>query len=157
MNMETTNSLRIRASRFCTDRYAYRTQPSFLSELVAFGVIVFVAIWPMILLANAMAAAPREPKEKEVTVTGSVTRPAVASAASAPAAPPKPQVGRLPTLDGWVLRDVRRGGALIEGRAGLYEVYAGDPVPGLGRVDAIRKQDGHWVVVTEKGLIVARQ
>ena len=28
--------------------------------------------------------------------------------------------------------------------------------PGLGRVDAIRKQDGRWVVVTSKGLIVAR-
>ena len=27
-------------------------------------------------------------------------------------------------------------------------------VPGLGRVDAIRKQDGRWVVVTSKGLIV---
>jgi hypothetical protein len=26
----------------------------------------------------------------------------------------------------------------------------------LGRVDAIRKQDGHWVVVTSKGLIAAR-
>jgi hypothetical protein len=104
--------------------------------------------------ANAMAAAPKEPKD--VTVTGSVTRQVVASAASTPAAPPKPQVGRLPTVDGWVLRDVRRGGALIEGRAGLYEVYAGDPVPGLGRVDAIRKQDGHWVVVTTKGLVVAR-
>jgi hypothetical protein len=104
--------------------------------------------------ANAMAAAPREPKD----VTGSVTRQVVASAAPAPVpgAPPKPQVGRLPTLDGWVLRDVRRGGALIEGRAGLYEVYAGDPVPGLGKVDAIRKQDGRWVVVTTKGLVVAR-
>jgi hypothetical protein len=55
-----------------------------------------------------------------------------------------------------VLRDVRRGGALIEGRAGLYEVYAGDPIPGLGRVDAIRRQDGHWVVVTTKGLVVQR-
>jgi hypothetical protein len=104
--------------------------------------------------ANAMAAAPREPKD----MTGSVTRQVVASAAPAPVpgAPPKPQVGRLPTLDGWVLRDVRRGGALIEGRAGLYEVYAGDPVPGLGKVDAIRKQDGRWVVVTTKGLVVAR-
>jgi hypothetical protein len=26
-------------------------------------------------------------------------------------------------------------------------------VPGLGRVDAIRKQDGRWVVVTSRGLI----
>jgi hypothetical protein len=54
------------------------------------------------------------------------------------------------------LRNVGNGSALIEGRRGLYEVYAGDPVPGLGRVDAIRKQDGRWVVVTSKGLIVAR-
>jgi hypothetical protein len=38
----------------------------------------------------------------------------------------------------------------------MLEVYAGDPIPGLGRVDAIRKQDGRWVVVTSKGLIVAR-
>jgi hypothetical protein len=27
---------------------------------------------------------------------------------------------------------------------------------GLGRVDAIRRRDGRWVVVTTKGLIVAR-
>jgi hypothetical protein len=55
-----------------------------------------------------------------------------------------------------VLREVDGGGALIEGRQGIYEVYAGDPVPGLGRIDAIRRQDGRWVVVTTKGLIVAR-
>ena len=55
-----------------------------------------------------------------------------------------------------MLRDVGYGGALIEGRQGLFEVYAGDHVPGLGRIDAIRKQDGQWVVVTSKGLIVAR-
>jgi hypothetical protein len=74
--------------------------------------------------------------------------------AQSAAAPPV--VGRLPVVDGWVLRDVGRGGALIEGRQGLYEVYAGDPVPGLGKVDAIRKQDGRWVVVTSKGLVVSR-
>jgi hypothetical protein len=28
-------------------------------------------------------------------------------------------------------------------------------VPGLGRIDAIRKQDGRWVVVTSKGTIAA--
>jgi hypothetical protein len=69
---------------------------------------------------------------------------------------PKPEVARLPIVEGWVLRDVANGGALIEGRRGIFEVYAGDPVPGLGRIDAIRRQDGRWVVVTSRGLIVAR-
>jgi hypothetical protein len=73
-----------------------------------------------------------------------------------PAAPAKPEIARLPTVEGWVLRDVANGSAIIEGRQGLYEVFAGDPIPGLGRVDAIRRQDGRWVVVTSKGLIVAR-
>jgi hypothetical protein len=95
-----------------------------------------------------VAAAPAPAKD----VTGSITPPATAAAATAP----KVDVGRLPTVDGWVLRDVARGGALIDGRQGVYEVYAGDFVPGLGRVDAIRRQDGRWVVVTSKGLIVAR-
>ena len=69
------------------------------------------------------------------------------------AEPPQTEVARLPTVEGWRLTDVGYGGALIQNRRGTYEVYAGDFVPGLGRVDAIRKQDGHWVVVTSKGLI----
>jgi hypothetical protein len=97
-----------------------------------------------------VAAAPAPAKE----VTGSITPPATAAQAATTA--PKVEVGRLPTVEGWILRDVANGGALIEGRQGVYEVYAGDPVPGLGRVDAIRRQDGRWVVVTSKGLIVAR-
>jgi hypothetical protein len=100
-----------------------------------------------------VAAAPAAPKEVK-EVTGSITPPAAAAQAAATA--PKVEVGRLPTVEGWILRDVANGGALIEGRQGVYEVYAGDPVPGLGRVDAIRRQDGRWVVVTSKGLIVAR-
>ncbi len=68
----------------------------------------------------------------------------------------KAEAGRLPTLDDWVLRNVAYGGALINGRRGIYEVYAGDYIPGLGRIDAIRRQDGRWVVVTSRGLIVAR-
>jgi hypothetical protein len=104
-----------------------------------------------------VATAPVAAKE----VTGSIAPPAPALVAAAAAAPvplpaPKPEVARLPTVEGWVLRDVANGSALIEGRRGMWEVYAGDPVPGLGRVDAIRKQDGRWVVVTSKGLIVAR-
>jgi hypothetical protein len=99
-----------------------------------------------------VAAAPAAAKD----VTGSIAAPATAAATPVPLPAPKPEVARLPTVEGWVLRDVANGGALIEGRRGIYEVYTGDPVPGVGRVDAIRKQDGHWVVVTSKGLIVAR-
>ena len=105
--------------------------------------------------ATAQAAAAAPAKE----TTGSIAPNQVATAAAAPAptpAAPKTEVGRLPTIEGWRLRDVANGGALIEGRDGIYEVYAGDPIPGLGRVDAIRRQDGRWVVVTPKGLIVAR-
>jgi hypothetical protein len=94
-----------------------------------------------------VAAAPAAARD----VTGSISPPA-----TAPAAASKVELARLPKVEGWVLRDVGNGGALIEGRQGIYEVYAGDPVPGLGKIDAIRRQDGRWVVVTSKGLIVAR-
>jgi hypothetical protein len=111
---------------------------------------------PIVAAASPAPAASVAPKD----VTGTVTTPAGATAlpvpAASPATPPKTEVARLPTVEGWVLRDVGHGGALIEGRTGLYEVYTGDPVPGLGRIDAIRKQDGRWVVVTTRGLIVSR-
>ena len=100
--------------------------------------------------AQAAAAAAKE-------TTGSIAPTQVATAAAAPApVAPKTEVGRLPTIEGWRLRNAGNGGALIEGRDGLYEVYPGDPIPGVGRVDAIRRQDGRWVVVTSRGLIVSR-
>ncbi len=50
--MKTNNSLRVRASRFFSDRYAYRERPEDLIELVAFGIIVITLTMS---LANAMA------------------------------------------------------------------------------------------------------
>jgi hypothetical protein len=115
--------------------------------------------------------AQAEPAAKLAKLSETVEKLRVAPATPAPAAAKEttasiptpvaapnrtPEAHRLPTVVGWRIRDVANGGALIEGREGLYEVYAGDPLPGLGRVDAIRKQDGRWVVVTSKGLIVAR-
>ena len=102
--------------------------------------------------AQAAAAAPKE-------TTGSIAPTQVATAAALPApvpAAPKTEIGRLPKIEGWRLRSAANGGALIEGRDGLYEVYPGDPIPGVGRVDAIRRQDGRMVVVTSKGLIDSR-
>jgi hypothetical protein len=100
---------------------------------------------------EATGSIPATPSQQVASAT-----PAAAAAKNDTKADTKTEVGRLPTLDGWILRDVGYGGALIDGRRGTYEVYAGDVIPGLGRVDAIRRQDGRWVVVTSRGLIVAR-
>lgn len=101
---------------------------------------------------------PAPSRERETT--GSATQTSTAASAFGavrPTATPKPvDTGKLPVVPGWSLRDVNHGLALIEGRNGFYEVYAGDPIPGLGRVDSIKRQDGRWVVVTTKGLVVSR-
>jgi hypothetical protein len=52
--MKNTTPTRIRIRRFITDRYAYRTQPNYLSELVVFAIIVLAGLWPVLLLASAM-------------------------------------------------------------------------------------------------------
>ena len=82
-----------------------------------------------------------------------------AIAAVAPSSPPQTVAARdasPPVLEGWVVRSVYNGAALIQGRLGLVAVERGDTLPGLGRIENIRRQDGRWVVVTSKGLILAR-
>jgi hypothetical protein len=49
--MKTTNSLRVRVSRFFSNRYAYRERPEYLIELLALGIVLIT----LTLLANAMA------------------------------------------------------------------------------------------------------
>jgi hypothetical protein len=110
-------------------------------------------------VAPAAAVAPQAAAVPVAAAAGAAndaTASIAPHAAAAPADQPKLEVARLPTVEGWMLRGVANGVALIEGRRGIFEVYAGDLVPGAGRVDAIRRQDGRWVVVTSKGLIVGR-
>jgi hypothetical protein len=87
-------------------------------------------------------------------VTGSVATPAPAPqvAAAEPVRPAGP-----PVLEGWYVRSVYNGAALIQGRlGGVMEVEPGDNLPGLGRIETIRREDGRWVVVTTRGRIVSR-
>jgi hypothetical protein len=65
------------------------------------------------------------------------------------------QQDRPPVVSGWVLREIRGGAALVESRYGFYEAVPGANLPGLGRVETIRRQDGRWTVVTPKGVIVS--
>jgi hypothetical protein len=53
--MKSTTPMRIRIRRFITDRYAYRAKPDYLPELVAFGIIVLIALGPLFYLASAFA------------------------------------------------------------------------------------------------------
>jgi hypothetical protein len=59
-------------------------------------------------------------------------------------------------VQGWILRRVYDGAALIESRDGIIEVEPGSVAPGLGRVEAIKRQDGRWVVLTSRGMVVGR-
>lgn len=62
---------------------------------------------------------------------------------------------RGPVVAGWTLRDVFDGRAMIESRDGLFEVGPGSNIPGLGRIETIKRQDGRWVVMTPRGMIVS--
>jgi hypothetical protein len=87
----------------------------------------------------AQAAAPAVAPE----VTGSIA--------------PKQQ-DRPPVVTGWIIREVFDGRAMVENeRLGFFEVVPGANLPGIGRVEAVRRQDGRWVVVTPKGLILSQR
>lgn len=64
-----------------------------------------------------------------------------------------PQTLKPPTVPGFVLRRVYDGAALIEGRDGMIEVEPGIVAPGLGRIEAIKREDGRWIVVTARGIV----
>jgi hypothetical protein len=57
-------------------------------------------------------------------------------------------------LPNWILHGVRGRHALVENSDGdLFEITDDSTLPGLGRVEGVKRQDGQWVVVTARGLI----
>ena len=68
---------------------------------------------------------------------------------------PKPGASdKPPVIDGWALRDIFEGAAILENRRHrLVEVGPGDVVPGVGRVEAVERRGRDWVVVTRQGLV----
>ncbi len=110
--------------------------------------------------ASASKSAPTP--AAAATPAQAVTVQAATQAATQPPAP-KPadrtivekageRAGEKP-LRAYVLREVFRGGALVEGRRGLVEAVPGVELPGAGRVRSVERRDGRWVVVTTAGVI----
>ena len=58
------------------------------------------------------------------------------------------------TIEGWTLRDVMNGTAVLEGPNGsTWRVTRGDTVPGLGRIESIFRWGDRLMVATSTGLI----
>ena len=65
---------------------------------------------------------------------------------------PTPET-RPTTIEGWTLREVVNGTAVIEGPSGVWKVTPGQTVPAIGRVDSIVRWGNRLVVATSRGLI----
>ena len=89
-------------------------------------------------------------------ITGSIAKPATVPSAVADKTPPVAPipVPRPALIQGWTVLEARPGYALIGNRGELFEVRPGVPLPGIGRVEDIRREGDRWIVATAKGLIV---
>jgi hypothetical protein len=94
-------------------------------------------------------------------ITGAITPP---QTVPAPAAAPLPPVRPTPAAEAprrpsvitdWTIRETRDGFVYVQGHGDVYQVVLGAPLPGIGPVEQIKRQDGRWVVVTPKGIIVS--
>lgn len=111
---------------------------------------------PTTLQAQAAAAQAGQPGTVQASSAQAAPPPVAVASADVTGSLGDPRPPAPPVVNGWVVRDVRRGIALLEGRYGYVEVEPGDRLPDGLRVESIRKQDGRWIVVTSRGLIVAR-
>jgi hypothetical protein len=67
--------------------------------------------------------------------------------------PPAAPETRPTTIEGWTVREVVGGKAVLEGPNGIWKVTRGDTVPGVGTVDSIVRWGNRWIVATSSGLI----
>jgi hypothetical protein len=52
--LDSKTSMRLRAFRFVSERYAQRERPSVAAEFILFALIALTATWPMFTLAHAL-------------------------------------------------------------------------------------------------------
>lgn len=75
-----------------------------------------------------------------------------------PGAAPRQPPARVAVLaDWWIPDGPGDGWVYVQGHGDVYRVVPGTPLPGLGPVEQIKGQNGHWVVVTSKGIILPRR
>ncbi len=90
-------------------------------------------------------------RPSEPEATGSIAPPA-----TVPTPTPRPDM-RATVVHDWRIYNVRDGIVAVEGHGEIYEIGIGAPLPGLGPVQQIKRENGRWVVVTPHGLIVSQR
>jgi hypothetical protein len=58
-------------------------------------------------------------------------------------------------LRDWRISHARNGYVYVQGHGEVYRVVPGTPLPGLGAVEQIKRENGRWVVMTPKGIIAS--
>jgi hypothetical protein len=102
-------------------------------------------------------------EQQAAEITGSIATPRTAPAAQPPLPTPRPaprfaaaeQSARIAVVPDWTIHDYRNGYIFVQGHGEVFQVQIGAPLPGLGPVQSVKRQDGHWVVLTPKGMIIA--
>ena len=109
---------------------------------------------PNVKLARIAEAVDRLEKQRKsaMAAAGAPTAAAPEITGTVPNSPSAPAEAKI--LPNWILHGVRGRHALVENSHGdLFEITDDSTLPGLGRVEGVKRQDGQWVVVTARGLI----
>lgn len=106
-------------------------------------------------LAEGIERLERRAAQRAAEATGSIALPPPPPVAPAASIVSRDEQ-RPPAAEGWRLRDYYAGRAIVETPAGrLFDVGAGSNLPGLGRVERIKRADGRVEVITRNGTIAA--
>ena len=109
---------------------------------------------PIAKLARVAEAVDRLEKERKGVIPAALAAAGPETTGTVPNAPSALAEAKI--LPNWILHGVRGNRALVENRHGdIFEITADSTLPGLGRVEGIKRQDGQWVVVTARGLITS--
>jgi hypothetical protein len=101
------------------------------------------------------ATAATKPVASQPQHTGASSKSPGAAQQQAKLEPPRiptPET-RPTTIDGWIVREVVGGTAVLEGPNGVVRATRGDTLPGVGRVYSIVRWGNRWIVATGSGLI----
>jgi hypothetical protein len=100
-------------------------------------------------LAQAQAPTPAASQTQPMPMMASVAAPEITGSVS----PSERMSVPRKTIKGWSVRQAYEGIAILQGPNGVVEAVLGQQVPGLGRIEEIKNENGRLVVESSGGVI----